>query len=126
MRGSVAAVAALASIAISLSGCDADAQREAGATSGGDMHRGAAAISRYGCGSCHTIRGISGANGLVGPPLTGIGSRVYVAGMLPNTPENLEHWVRNPTAFNEKTVMPNLGVTPQDATDIAAYLYSLK
>jgi cytochrome c2 len=126
MRGNAMSFAALVGIAVSLSGCDADAQREAGATSGGDTHRGAAAISRYGCGSCHTIKGISGANGLVGPPLSGIGSRLYVAGMLPNTPENLEHWVRNPTAVNEKTVMPNLGVTPQDATDIAAFLYSLK
>ena len=51
MRASVAAMVALAGIALSLSGCDTDVQREAGATSGGDTHRGAAAITRYCCGS---------------------------------------------------------------------------
>ena len=92
----------------------------------GDAQRGAAAISRYGCGSCHVISGISGAQGLVGPPLTGIGSRMYVAGILQNTPENLAKWVEHPTRINEKTVMPDLGVKPGDAVDIAAYLNSLK
>jgi cytochrome c1 len=35
-------------------------------------------------------------------------------------------WIRNPKAVDEKTVMPNLGVTQGDAADIAGYLYSLK
>ena len=90
----------------------------------GDTARGAAAIYRYGCGSCHTIAKLSAAHGLVGPPLTGIGDRLYVAGMLQNKPENLEHWIRDPKSVNPKTAMPNLGVTSQDAIDIAAYLYS--
>ena len=93
---------------------------------GGDPQRGSAAIGKYGCGSCHTIRGISSAHGLVGPPLTGIGARMYVAGVLQNTPDNIVHWIQNPKAVDEKTVMPVLGVTFQDATDIAAYLYSIK
>jgi cytochrome c1 len=46
--------------------------------------------------------------------------------MLANTPDNLELWVRHPTKINEKTLMPDVGVTTRDATDIAAYLYSLK
>jgi cytochrome c len=91
---------------------------------GGDAARGAAAIFRYGCGSCHTITQLNYAHGLVGPPLTGLRDRLYVAGMLQNNPENLEHWIRDPKSINEKTAMPNLGVTPQDAMDIAAYLYS--
>jgi len=88
--------------------------------------RGAAAISHYGCGSCHSIEGIPGAHGLVGPPLSGLGKRVYIAGMLANTPDNLERWLRHPTKINQKTLMPDVGVTAQDATDVAAYLYSLK
>lgn len=87
---------------------------------------GAAAILRYGCGSCHTIAGISGAVGLAGAPLTGIASRIYIAGVLQNTPTNMVRWIENPKAVDEKTVMPNLGVTPKDAGDIAAYLYTLK
>jgi len=95
-------------------------------TTGGDPQRGAAAITRYGCGSCHTIAGISEAHGLAGPPLTGIGSRIYIAGVMQNTPENMMTWIRNPKGVDEKTVMPNLGVTSKDAADIGAYLYTLK
>ena len=58
--------------------------------------------------------------------MTGFGNRVYIAGMLQNQPANLVRWVQDPRSVNEKTVMPQLGVTPQDAIDIAAYLYSLK
>ena len=101
-------------------------RKEAMAATGGNPDAGIAAIARYGCGSCHTIPEVPGASGLVGPPLTGIGKRLYVAGMLSNTPGNLMHWVQHPTAVNQKTLMPELGVTPQDSKDIAALLYSLK
>jgi putative membrane protein len=100
--------------------------KEANLVTGGDTHRGSAAIFKYGCGSCHTIAGIANAKGLVGPPLTGIGARMYVAGVLPNNPENIIRWIQDPKAVDEKTVMPVLGVTKQDATDIAAYLYGTK
>lgn len=100
--------------------------REANLVTGGDAHRGAAAIYKYGCGSCHTIAGIANARGLVGPPLTGIGARMYVAGVLPNSPDNIERWIQDPKAVDEKTVMPKLGVSKQDAADIAAYLYSTR
>jgi cytochrome c len=103
-----------------------DAQRTALATTGGDPERGAAAAAKYGCGTCHVIPGISGAVGKVGPPLTGIGSRVYVAGQLQNTPDNMMKWLKNPQAINPKTAMPNVGVTNQDARDIAGYLYTLR
>lgn len=92
----------------------------------GDTAPGAAAIVKYGCGSCHTIPGINAARGLVGPPLTGVGSRVYIAGLLLTNTDNLVRWISNPQGINEHTVMPNLGVTPQDALNISAYLLSLK
>jgi cytochrome c2 len=93
---------------------------------GGDPRRGEVAIRTYGCGSCHTIPGIRGANGLVGPPLTGIAERGYVGGVLTNTPQNLVRWIQNPPAVDPMTAMPNVGVTYQDAVDIAGYLYSRK
>jgi cytochrome c oxidase assembly factor CtaG/cytochrome c2 len=86
--------------------------------------RGAALITHYGCGTCHVVSGIRSAHGLVGPPLTGIRDRYYVAGMLVNTPENLARWIHDPKSVNERTAMPRLGVTPIDAADIANYLYS--
>ena len=51
---------------------------------------------------------------------------MYVAGVLENTPDNIVRWIQHPKAADEKTVMPDLGVTQQDATDIAAYLYSTR
>jgi cytochrome c len=119
MRSSFIAFATL----LLVSGCEG---RRHVATTGGDDDRGVAAISRYGCGSCHTIPGIPGAHGLVGPSLAGLGSRMYIAGILPNAPDNLMRWVKDPKSINPKTVMPNLGVSAQDAADIGAYLYSLK
>lgn len=121
MRNKLITAAALAALPFLLNSCAATAQPTTG-----DPKRGRAAIYKYGCGSCHTIAGIANAHGLVGPPLTGIKNRMYVAGVLPNTPENIVQWIRNPKEFHQKTAMPVLGVTPQDANDIAAYLYSIK
>jgi len=95
-------------------------------TSGGDPHRGQAAIRKYGCSTCHTIPGIGGPQGLVGPPLTSLGARMYLAGALPNTPENLVRWIRHPQDIRRPNVMPDMGVTEQDGRDIAAYLYTLQ
>ena len=93
---------------------------------GGAPSRGPALIRSYGCGTCHTVPGVTGANGLVGPPLTGLAQRAYIAGVLPNAPENLVRWIENPKAVDSLTAMPVLGVTPADARDIAAYLYTLR
>ncbi|MEV0733886.1 MULTISPECIES: c-type cytochrome [Polymorphospora] len=91
----------------------------------GHPERGAELIARYGCGSCHTIPGIDGADGLVGPPLTRFGARSYIAGELPNSAENLKRWITDPQSVEPGTAMPNLGVDPIDAEDIAAYLHTL-
>ena len=123
MANSVLAIVALAAL---LSSCGSNPQAAAIATTGGDIRRGAAAITRYGCGSCHIIPGISGATGLVGPPLSGIANRVYIGGVLRNTPDEMIRWIEDPHAVDEKTVMPNLGVSHRDAIDIAGYLYTLK
>ena len=104
---------------------DAEA-REAAAITGGDPARGAAIMRKYGCQTCHTIPGVVGADGLVGPPLAGIASRSYIAGVLPNAPDNMLRWIRNPKAVDPLTAMPNTGVTPSDARHIAAYLYTLR
>jgi hypothetical protein len=60
----------------------------------------------------------------VGPPLAGVGRRSYIAGVLTNTPEHLVQWIIDPPGTDSLTAMPNLGVTPGEARDIAAYLYS--
>ncbi|MEZ0168665.1 cytochrome c oxidase assembly protein [Microvirga sp. TS319] len=92
----------------------------------GDPGRGAVVIAQTGCGSCHTIPGITGANGLVGPPLTQMGRRIYVAGLLRNTPDNMVTWLRDPQVVVPGNAMPNMGLQDQQARDIAAYLYTLQ
>ena len=90
-----------------------------------DARRGAIALQQYACTSCHRIPGIVGAMAHVGPPLAGIAGRKYLGGRLPNTPENMVRWIRNPQSVNPATLMPNLEVTETHALDIAAYLATL-
>ncbi len=93
---------------------------------GGSPSRGAIAISHYGCGSCHVIPGVHMATGRAGPPLTDFAERTFVAGKRRNEPAGLMEWIRYPQQVTPGTAMPELGVTEQDARDIAAYLYTLQ
>jgi cytochrome c len=51
---------------------------------------------------------------------------MYIAGMLPNTPQNMMRWIQAPQEVNRPTPMPNMGVTESEARDIAGYLYTLR
>jgi cytochrome c1 len=122
-----ASAAALAAAALSLAGGCGDTGRLERSTvvPYGDAERGRQALEDYGCGSCHTIPGVDGADALVGPPLNHFGERAFIAGQLGNTPDNLKRWVMDPTEVEPGTAMPDLDVTEQDAEDIVAYLESL-
>jgi cytochrome c oxidase subunit 2 len=98
------------------------------APGGGDPTLGAQLIQQKGCGGCHTIPGIPGANGTVGPNLGGVASRPTLAGgVVPNNgPDDIKRWIMNPPALKPGTIMPNLGLTDQEATNIVAYLETLK
>jgi cytochrome c2 len=124
MRRSAALLVICAALA--LGGCRSGVASEAARMTGGDPQRGVRAIQTYGCGGCHHIRGVRGASGLVGPPLDNIASRVYLAGHLPNTPENMIKWIRFPQQVERNTAMPDMGIPDRDARDIAAYLYTLR
>ncbi|HEX5420740.1 MAG TPA: cytochrome C [Gammaproteobacteria bacterium] len=93
---------------------------------GGDPHRGASEIQTYGCGVCHIIPSVRGADGVVGPPLTAWAERSYIGGELPNVPPNLITWIMDAPAVEPNVAMPNLGVSEAQARDIAAYLYTLR
>lgn len=93
---------------------------------GGNTEYGKQMIAEYGCGSCHIIPGVPGANSTVGPPLSHWADRVYIAGALANRPENLVSWLMDPQAIEPGTAMPNLLMTEQEARDISAYLYTLR
>jgi cytochrome c2 len=116
-------------VVLGLLGAGACSHGEADAaalTQGGDASRGRELIRSYGCGACHTVPGVAGAVASVGPNLAGISARAYIAGVVPNQPENMMQWIMNPPGIDSKTAMPNLHVTARDARDIAAYLYTLQ
>lgn len=91
--------------------------------SNGDPAKGPQLLVQYGCTSCHTIAGIGW--GKVGPPLTGLAERQYIAGVLVNVPANLMAWIMNPRKLKPQTAMPNLNVRSEEALHITAYLCTL-
>jgi cytochrome c2 len=91
---------------------------------GGDPSKGPALIRQYGCGGCHEIPGVRGASGRVGPSLDHVGARVYLAGMVTNTPANMVQWIANPKEINPRTAMPVTGISDKQARDVAAYFYA--
>lgn len=92
----------------------------------GNAQHGKQLIRSYGCGACHMIPGVEAARGMVGPPLLFFSERTMIAGELPNTPANLTRWIQHPREVEPKTAMPELGVTEDEAYDMAAYLYTLR
>ncbi len=63
---------------------------------------------------------------VIGPPLDKMAMRGYIAGKVPNSPANMTQWLQNPQSIDPGNAMPNLGLTPVDARDITAYLFTLK
>lgn len=109
-----------------LAACNAGNETRSYTVSIGNAEHGKDLIAGYGCGACHTIPGVHGARGQVGPSLRGFGLRTMIAGELANSPENLSRWIQHPRQIEPKTAMPDLGLTPDQANDIAAYLYTLQ
>jgi len=99
-------------------------EKAAELTSGDPVH-GRELAQNKGCTGCHQIPGTTGAQGNVGPPLTRIATRVFVGGVLLNTPDNMRQWLLDPPRIDPKSAMPNVGLSDQEARDLAAYLYTL-
>jgi cytochrome c2 len=99
------------------------ADRIARTITGGDPVRAAKIMRRYGCGGCHTIPGVPGADGQVGPQLSGLLHRVYVGGVATNSPDHLIEWIVDPQKLSPRSAMPATGISEAEARDVAAYLY---
>jgi cytochrome c2 len=131
-RGAVARHGSLVTMSLSivalsvmLGGCDLAESTPKEATFG-NAARGSELIKQHGCGGCHIIPGIRRADGLVGPPLNHMGKRVYIAGLLRNTPANMIKWLRDPQGVVPDNAMPDMGLSEDQARDIAAYLSTLE
>ena len=132
---------AVAALMVVLGGCSAaprDSTASKGSTNatearpavdqslGGDPAEGRQSFLTRGCIACHQAQGIREATGSLGPSLTGLASRPTIAGALPNTPENLRAWLIDPHAYKPGTMMPDLDLTEREATDLVAFLETLK
>jgi mono/diheme cytochrome c family protein len=84
------------------------------------------AFRQYACDSCHRIEGVVGPDSRVGPPLFDWSKRKYIAGVVPNTHENLVRFIRAPHAVAPGTLMPDLDVVEPHAIEMAAYLLALE
>ena len=101
-----------------------------GADGPGADRRGAidarAVMADAGCGSCHEIPGVEGADGRAAPPLTHFARRAWVAGRLENEPVELARWIEDPLEVDPKTAMPDLDLTDDEARAVADYLLTIE
>jgi cytochrome c len=109
-----------------VAGCSAVPLARSQQVGSGEAEVGKRLISDYGCVGCHVVPGIRAEPAYVGPPLDHWGKRSYIAGALTNNEVNLVRWIVGPQQVEPGTAMPDLDVTEQDATNIAAYLLSLE
>jgi len=133
-RGGVILIGMLIAIVIAAVGTyiyqqfrqDIEQEQAAVAATGGDPALGRRYLAQFGCGGCHSTPGVEAATGQVGPELGGMARRVYIAGVLTNTTDNLIRFIVDPKSVDDKTAMPKTGITAEQARDVAAYLYSLR
>jgi len=125
LRLGILGLALGSALALAACGWAGNVERPAVTVAGGDAELGRSAFATYGCISCHTIPGVDRADAHVGPPLTEWAKRGYIAGRLPNEPDNLIRWLRYPQEVDPGNAMPDLDVTESDARNMATYLYEL-
>ncbi len=92
---------------------------------GSPAAEGLALFNGKGCAGCHTVAGVS--QGKVGPDLTHLQSRTTFAGsMFALDDENMRTWLEDPPAVKPGSLMPDLGLTEDEITQLIAYLETLQ
>lgn len=95
-------------------------------TSDRDLLKGQEIFTTGVCAQCHTVNGTP-AGGRVGPNLTHIASRPFIAaGSLENNTENLKRWITDPQAIKPGIRMPMNQFSEEDLNSLVKYLQSLK
>jgi len=90
----------------------------------GNADAGKQVFTSKGCTACHTIEGVQGAVGTVGPNLTHIASQMY--NNFPNDPEFLKQWINDPQTAKPGTAMPKLGLSDEELNNVVSFLETLK
>jgi len=87
---------------------------------------GRAGFAGHQCAACHAIEGTTSL-GRIGPDLTHLASRRMIgAGLLENTPANLERWVVDAPSFKPGVGMPAEPIPLAGRPAVIAYLESLR
>ena len=86
------------------------------------MEQAQITLRQYACDTCHIIGDMVGPYTHVGPSLEDWHRRKYIAGVLPNTTDNLVRWIMDPQEISPHTLMPDLEVTEPHARTMARYL----
>jgi cytochrome c oxidase subunit 2 len=102
------------------------AAQQASAATGSEVAAGRHVFETTACLNCHTVRGTVG-NGLYGPDLTHLMSRETIAaGSVPNTPEQLKAWLRDPNTLKPGALMPAMQLDDGRLDALVAYLLTLR
>ena len=117
-------ISAVLMCAVLASACGS--QHKPSRVEGGDPERGRLLTQQYQCAACHFIPEVQGTNGDAGPSLQYMGRLSYIAGSIPNQPENMVRFLQNPPAVKPGTLMPALGISEEEARHMAAFMYTLK
>ncbi len=86
--------------------------------------RGEEIIIGASCAGCHTIRGTTAAGDL-GPDLTHLATRDTLAGVIPNTRDNLRAFSADPHTFKPGVSMPPTELSDDELDAVVDYLMGL-
>lgn len=91
------------------------------------QRRGQALFAAAGCGACHAVRGTA-ANGVIGPDLTRVGGRRFIAAAtLPTSRENLARVIVDGQHIKPGNGMPPFRIfSPEELDALSGYLAGLK
>lgn len=92
---------------------------------GGNIARGEDLVRTHGCVACHSVPGMASVDNGYGPGLDGFADRRLIGGSAENEPDTLIQFLMSPRSVNPDTAMPTIGLSEEEARDIATWLYTL-
>ncbi|MBV8913226.1 MAG: c-type cytochrome, partial [Acetobacteraceae bacterium] len=91
-----------------------------------EQEQGRKVFEAKACAGCHAVRGTS-ASGTLGPDLTHVGGREYIAaGELPTTRGTLAAWIADPQGIKPGNNMPLVPLSADELRAVSAYLAALQ